>query len=87
MLQLKKMIKFIAQRVFPHFYIVLGVMLITFKILDGFNPTMGFMDYWVSETILYVLCGMALVGGILTIVIDRLEYKEKQNSKDNGKGE
>lgn len=87
MLQLKKIIKFIAQRLLPHLYIVLGIMLITFQILDGFNPTMGFMSYFVSEILLYVLCGSAIVGGILTIVIDRLEYKEKQNSKDNGKGE
>ena len=87
MSRLRRIIKFISQRLFPHLFIIFSIMLITFQILNGFNPTMGFMDYWMTEVMIYVFCGAALVNGILTIIIDRIEYKEKNSQQDSDKGE
>ena len=78
---LRKTIKFISQRLLPHLFIILAIILITLLILNGYNPTMGFMEYEVTEAGLYVLGFAALINGILTIIIDRLEHRDKKREE------
>ena len=78
---LRKTIKFISQRLLPHLFMILSVMLITFLILNGFNPTMGFIENEITETGLYVFGFAALINGILTIIIDRLEHRDKKREQ------
>ena len=66
---LRKTIKFISQRLLPHLFMILSVMLITFLILNGFNPTMGFIENEITETGLYVFGFAALINGILRSVM------------------
>ena len=78
---LRKTIKFISQRLLPHLFMILSVMLITFLILNGFNPTMGFIENEITEVGLYVFGFAALINGILTIIIDRLEHRDKKREE------
>ncbi len=65
---MKKLMKIIITKIFPHITFALSAMFITFLILDNFNPVMEFINNNISRTLLYVFAGTSLIESIyLTI--------------------
>ena len=55
-------------KIIPHFTFILSIMIITFLILDNFNPVMQFIDNDITHGLLYGLAGLSLIESIYLIV-------------------
>ena len=65
---MKKLMKIIITKIFPHITFALSAMFITFLILDNFNPVMEFINNNISRTLLYVFAGTSLIESIYLTV-------------------
>lgn len=70
----------IMKSIFPHMMIVLAGIFITFLVLDGYNPTMNFINNTVSLKVLWAFCILTIVNSIMIIRSNR-----KQNSRKEEK--
>jgi hypothetical protein len=60
-----------VKRLIPHLCIVLSLLMLTFVILDNFNPGMDFVGNSFFKLLLVVFCLASLVAAGLLIAYDR----------------
>ena len=71
---MKIIIKLIA-----HMTFIISIMIITFLILDNFNPVMQFIYNKITNVLLYALGFFALIESIYIIVINTKSKGAKKN--------
>ena len=57
-------------KIIPHLTFILSIMMITFLILDKFNPVMQFMDNKITNVLLFILGFLTLIESIYLIVVN-----------------
>ncbi|MGB8452148.1 MAG: hypothetical protein WCD89_07420 [Anaerocolumna sp.] len=67
----------IVRGVLPHIIIILSGIFIVFLILDGYNPTMNFVNNTVSIKLFWVFLILSILNSILVIVSNRKGWREK----------
>ena len=65
-------------KIIPHLTFILSIMMITFLILDKFNPVMQFIDNNITNVLLFVLGFLTLIESIYLIVVNT---KTKKGAK------
>ncbi|MBQ3552467.1 MAG: hypothetical protein IJA35_04865 [Clostridia bacterium] len=55
------------RRIYPHLSLILAMCVITFAILDYFNPNFGFLKSNTSKICLFILGGICIINGVMTI--------------------
>ena len=68
-------------KILPHITFILSIMLITFLILDKFNPVMEFVNNNISNVLLFILGFSTLIESIYLIVINTKSGKKKEKKK------
>ncbi len=77
----------ILRSILPHIIIILSGIFITLLILDNYNPTMNFINNSVSRKLFWFFCILSILDSIITIIIDRREWKKKYTDRLNDKEE
>ncbi|MFA7672923.1 MAG: hypothetical protein WCY62_03615 [Clostridia bacterium] len=63
--------KRIIERMILHVGIILAFVIMVLLVLDGFNPTMNFMDNGITTVFLWILCVDVVINAIIFIIKDR----------------
>jgi hypothetical protein len=69
----------IMKSIFPHIMIVLAGIFITFLVLDGYNPTMNFINNAVSLKVLWAFCILTIVNSVMIIRSNRKISSRKED--------
>ena len=72
---MKKLVKIIITKILPHITFALSAMIITFLILDNFNPVMEFINNDITRTLLYIFAGASLIESIY-LTVTNVKKKE-----------
>ena len=65
----------IIRSLLPHILIILSGIFMTFLVLDGYNPTMEFVNNPVSLKLLWVFCILSVLSSIFAIIENRRKKK------------
>lgn len=57
-------------KIIPHLTFILSIMMITFLILDKFNPVMQFIDNNITNVLLFILGFLTLIESTYLIVVN-----------------
>jgi len=67
--------------VLPHILVVLSGVFIVFLVLDGYNPTMNFINNPVSLKLFWAFCILSILNSAIIIVLNRKEWRKKNEEK------
>lgn len=67
--------RFMLKKLLPNICIILSLMLITFGIVDGFNPGMNFVGNNFFKIILYMDGVAAILTSALFIIVHKNNYR------------
>lgn len=65
-------------RILIHLNFIISLMILTFLILDEFNPTMGFIDNDITNLILWGFCITVSLNSILLIIKNTKKDKKME---------
>lgn len=65
----------IIRSLLPHILIILSGIFMTFLVLDGYNPTMEFVNNPVSLKLLWVFCILSVLSSVFAIIENRRKKK------------
>lgn len=71
----------VIRSILPHILVILSGIFIVFLILDGYNPTMNFINNTVSLKLFWAFCILSIINSVIGIVTNRREWKKINNSE------
>ncbi len=75
-------IKNIIKNIVPHLLFILSGIFIFLLILDGYNPTMNFLDNPISTKLLWFFCIITILYAFITILLNRKDLNDQLMNKD-----
>lgn len=71
----------VIRSILPHIMIIISGIFVVFLILDGYNPTMNFINNPVSLKLLWTFCILSALNSVITITSNRNEWREKHEKE------